>query len=553
MNVLRLMMIGGCGVLLGVVALPASSGEIDLGRVSPGAIAPIYTEGTLEFKATKNTASCAAAPGRYDLSGGLRIDLEYRLDGIQAVPYSRILVVGPLSIQIHDEVGEQIKIFFQPKQGNYAQAMAETAAKYGEWRRLTAIFDPTNRMLFIQIDDEKPVTARIGYFNDVLNDLELLLGAERRAGSGRGFTGKVRNLRITAPCQLDKKFIDAQAVPVPVINGERVVFRRVAANPGRHYAFPGLLRLADGRLAAVFREGDGHVCPYGRLMIAWSNDLGDNWSVPRVVFDSPNDDRDPALLQSADGTLILSGFRHGQWLSMPAYSAAAAYARAGFDGDLSVMENFIMFSRDGGKSWSEPQVIPAFTPHGPVVHNDKLLIPYSETVDGRRQVNIYQGDPSSGSWEKIGCAGDIPAGGADSFDEANLLVLDNGEILCAIRNHNDGFMRLSRSSDGGKSWSGPEKTPVRGFPQHLLELSDGRILATYGYRYPPMGIRGCISRDGGKSWDIDKELIIRADADSSDIGYPVSIELDDGRVMTIYYFSSPDNWKTFIETATYRP
>ena len=84
-------------------------------------------------------------------------------------------------------------------------------------------------------------------------------------------------------------------------------------------------------------------------------------------------------------------------------------------------------------------------------------------------------------------------------------------------------------------------------------LKDGRLLATYGYRYQPMGVRACVSRDGGKTWDIDREIVLRNDGVNGDLGYPVSIELDNGEVLAVYYMSDKEHDNCFIEGAFFRP
>ena len=58
-----------------------------------------------------------------------------------------------------------------------------------------------------------------------------------------------------------------------------------------------------------------------------------------------------------------------------------------------------------------------------------------------------------------------------------------------------------------------------------------------------MGIRACLSRDGGKSWDVENEIILRADGfrSGSDLGYPITQRLPDGTLATSYYFNGIDN------------
>ena len=91
--------------------------------------------------------------------------------------------------------------------------------------------------------------------------------------------------------------------------------------------------------------------------------------------------------------------------------------------------------------------------------------------------------------------------------------------------------------------SGPQKISFTGDLGRIARLPDGRLVATYGYRRAPMGIRACLSVDGGKSWDIQNEIILRADGfgSGSDLGYPITQRLPDGTLATVYYFNRIEN------------
>jgi hypothetical protein len=72
-------------------------------------------------------------------------------------------------------------------------------------------------------------------------------------------------------------------------------------------------------------------------------------------------------------------------------------------------------------------------------------------------------------------------------------------------------------------------------PGDLLLLPDGRLILAYGNRNPPFGVRAMISSDGGKTWDKENTIILAWDAPNRDCGYPASVLLNDGSVLTIYY------------------
>ena len=68
----------------------------------------------------------------------------------------------------------------------------------------------------------------------------------------------------------------------------------------------------------------------------------------------------------------------------------------------------------------------------------------------------------------------------------------------------------------------------------MIQLKDGRLLLTYGYRGKPYGIRAVISSDQGRSWSSD--IVLRDDAAAWDVGYTRTVQRGDGRIVTIYYF-----------------
>jgi hypothetical protein len=151
------------------------------------------------------------------------------------------------------------------------------------------------------------------------------------------------------------------------------------------------------------------------------------------------------------------------------------------------------------------------------------------------------------TWAQQGLVGD---GEADRlhFLEPAWVRLRDERIVAMLRTRGEGsgatreeppagFLFQSVSADDGRTWSKPQKTPLWGFPAHLLELRDGRVLCAYGYRQKPYGVRATLSPDGGRTWDAPSEIIVRDDGGSVDLGYPVSVQLADGRVLMAYYFN----------------
>ena len=55
----------------------------------------------------------------------------------------------------------------------------------------------------------------------------------------------------------------------------------------------------------------------------------------------------------------------------------------------------------------------------------------------------------------------------------------------------------------------------------------------YGWRKAPYGIRGKHSRDHGRTWS--DEFILTDDATNWDLGYPSTVELADGSLLSVWY------------------
>lgn len=115
----------------------------------------------------------------------------------------------------------------------------------------------------------------------------------------------------------------------------------------------------------------------------------------------------------------------------------------------------------------------------------------------------------------------------------------SGELLLAYsggrEEHIDPFGRvdLMRSRNGGRSWSTPETTGVWGLPSHLLKLADDRLLMSYDHRRKPYGNQARVSTDNGLSWCAP--TMISSDGITPDLGYPSTVQFDDGSLLTVWY------------------
>jgi photosystem II stability/assembly factor-like uncharacterized protein len=335
-------------------------------------------------------------------------------------------------------------------------------------------------------------------------------------------------------------------------------WQRRLVTSGQGY-FPVVHRLSDGRIAIVLRGGAGHLGIKGRLDLVLSDDEGKTWTKPVVVVDTPLDDRNPAFGQAADGTLVV-GF-----LQLGLYDDEGRY-----DVNLDRPVNgLVTRSTDGGSTWSEPvaigvEDIQGASPFGRMVlmpDRSLLMAIYGEAVHppGNRppyakrtdHSYVYRSTDSGQTWSRIAEIGD----GKQQLNETALLRLPSGKLVAAIRSRSTQTW-MSQSDDDGRTWTTPRQiTPSGVHPGDLCALPDGRLLLTVGDRESGYGVRGMIAR-AGQPFDWEERFTLVDDAVSKDCGYPSSVVLGDGRVLTAYYATrcrEQPEWGVHCGAVTFRP
>lgn len=302
--------------------------------------------------------------------------------------------------------------------------------------------------------------------------------------------------------------------------------------------FPVAMRLQDGRIAAVLRGGAEHLGIKGRLDIVFSADDGRTWTPPALVNDSPADDRNPALGQARDGTLVVAFWRTATYDEQGRYDPSLDKPRG----------TWVTRSMDGGKTWSEAEPIDVSefgwgSPFGKIVtlpDGAMLMAIYggprrkpgenASPVVREMYSYIYRSTDNGRTWKYFSQVGD----GKRQLSETALVRLASGKILAAIRSR-AGEVWISYSQDDARSWSAPQQvTPASVHPADLIELDDGRVVMTVGNRVGPFGVLLLVS-DQKQQFDWSRRFTLVDDARGADCGYPSSVALPDGRVLTLYY------------------
>ncbi len=336
--------------------------------------------------------------------------------------------------------------------------------------------------------------------------------------------------------------------------------RVIMSNPeSRHnyFAWPTAARLQDGRIAvgaSGFRVE--HADPFGKGVIMFSDDEGETYTLPQIVIDTPLDDRDVGICPFDEKGLIVTSFNS----SADAQRGYHAW-RKGKGGIVEAEMNYFYsyletidkkteekylgstykISNDLGKTFSETKISPVTSPHGPIQLKDgRILWIGAEFKDAGHKfadVVVYE-IKKDGTMEYLSTVpGIVDNGKKLQSCEPYMFEADDGTLLAFIRVEPDVFTTFQfKSYDGGKTWCECEKLfPDKGgAPMHIMKHSSGALIGSYSYRvHPDESIKVMFSYDNGKTWD--KDHVIATNGVMWDMGYPSTVELSDGSLLTVYY------------------
>ena len=324
----------------------------------------------------------------------------------------------------------------------------------------------------------------------------------------------------------------------------------VSLRPNQYHGWPTLARRRNGQLLLVCSGGrESHVCPFGQVELMRSDDDGKTWTFPRVLLDLAIDDRDTGILETTRGTLLATTFSSlayeyqfnngniNKWDAARQARWRGAHNRISAAERKAQLGTWMLRSTDGGVTWSTPYDSIVNSPHGPIQLADgRQLYAGKDLWKSGQWIGVCESTDDGRSWKKLAQiptrAGDDPG----EYHELHAVEATNGTIVVQIRNNNPANRSetlQTESPDGGKTWSVPHPISVWGLPSHLLRLRDGRLLMSYGYRRKPFGNQVRISTDHGKTWG--EPVTISGDGANGDLGYPSTVELQDGTLLTAWY------------------
>ncbi|MBF0679830.1 MAG: exo-alpha-sialidase [Devosia sp.] len=294
------------------------------------------------------------------------------------------------------------------------------------------------------------------------------------------------------------------------------------ANPdpllvSRQGVFPGLARLANGDILAIFSIGQAFDAADMRAHVSRSTDNGVTWSAPTLLHDSvlePMESESFKPLQLADGTVLATGYVFIRPSMLDPIVAD--------DGTLLPLHNKISRSTDGGHSWTRPERFivenVGLELSGPCIQRasgEILGVAPPFTLSPNEQEGwIISSTDGGQSWQKKPVFFRSENGNIATW-ESRLIDFGGDRVgalfwahdLAAGKNRNNHF---ALSEDGGVTFETFE-TDIAAQASGGLALSHDEMLTIHAHRESPVGLNVYRSRLSNKGLERLDALPLFAD------------------------------------------
>jgi hypothetical protein len=299
-------------------------------------------------------------------------------------------------------------------------------------------------------------------------------------------------------------------------------------------AWPNLTVLPDGVIVATIFNHPSHGTTAGDVECWASQDGGKTWEKRGTPAAHENEHCNrmnvaAGLAKNGDLLVIASG-----WTGIKPSGEVGQPFRE------RILPPWVCRSKDGGRTWSvDQEAFPAPWPEAArqPVSPQGICVPFGDILpgeDGMLRVAMYTGARGAGFVFRSADDGKTwaePVAIADNavLNEPAIFHLGGAKWLAATRSNG---LDLYVSDDDAQTWTHRQKlTGAAQHPGHIMRLTDGRLLLTYGNRLDPKGVDMRLSGDQGHTWtDPVRVADFRGDG-----GYPSSVQLPDAQVLTAFY------------------
>jgi len=294
-------------------------------------------------------------------------------------------------------------------------------------------------------------------------------------------------------------------------------------------AFPDVAML-NGNVYCVFYNGWEHgsfpekdrlMSKGGGIYLAISSDSGRSWTTPKVIIDTPFDDRDPSLLV-IENRLICSFFQ-------------VALGDSKLEFNTSISESY-----DGGNSWSTPRLVAKnFATSSPILKtksNKIILAGYLVDYNNRGECYTIESNDNCRTWSNPKL---VLKSNNISLSEPSIVEFGNRLIIVARSDDHHLNMQSTESNDNGITWSQSNDLGFPGEAPYLLNVGDTVLLLAK--RHPLTNIRL-----SGKNEVNFSDPYIIDDGPGSYGAYPSIVHLNGNKFLISYYIETIENQRAEI-------
>ena len=295
---------------------------------------------------------------------------------------------------------------------------------------------------------------------------------------------------------------------------KREIFEPMPSHPMAHAST--LTELPNGELMCAFYAGTYETAPDQAIFIARSCKGKDGrweWTSLRKLVDTlQRADGNPVLFTSPDGTV---------WLFF------VTLQETGWSSSLL----FAMKSLDGGKTWSEPQLLSTVRGTMPrtkplVLRDGAWLLPLYDEV--RWRPIFWRSEDNGQTWREF------TVQTRHRLIQPAVVELSDGKLLAYCRSTSGRIFRTV-SEDGGRHWSEPEpiNLPNPNSAVDLARLPEGGLVLAFNDsvdKRTPLSI--AYSPNENEQWTVIRDL----EVGDGEFSYPCLLVASDGSIHCVYTY-----------------
>lgn len=288
--------------------------------------------------------------------------------------------------------------------------------------------------------------------------------------------------------------------------------------------FPNVVQISESELVCIYQRGDGMYATNCNVALLRSLDGGVSWVDEGFLHDTSSDDRAYSyhgtfVTRMSDGALVVCPFRADRSDPQKPFFSET--------GGLTANEPVLLISRDDGRTWTAPFVIPL--PGGMLATPAQSII---ELADGRwlavfdrwpafddpgpyrPQMICLSSSDQGQTWKDMVVMAD-GAGDGKGFWHGRPIRLQDDRLFSlywsADMTHPESGpvdlpIHCAHADAAGTTWDTPQSTSIPGQTNCVAQLPDGRLGAIYTWRESDKPGFMVVLSDDGRKWDLENQV-----------------------------------------------